>query len=102
MSIMPIFDTWEASDSPGVPEDMKKQYPVGAKLEGGAAGVVVGYEMKVLYNWKPAWFVVVMFEDGKLSPFERTWMKGNKVQKIIKFNTADELVEEAMKTWHKE
>jgi hypothetical protein len=95
---MPIFDTWEG-EGVAVPEDMKHQYPIGAKFNEGAAGVVIGYELKFLYNLKPAWFVVVMFEDGRTSPFERYWLKGNTIKEVLKFDTAEDLFEKAIETW---
>jgi hypothetical protein len=93
MKLMPLVDTWEVVEPLAIPEDMKRKYPIGAKLEcaGAVIGVVIGYELKVLYNWKPGWLVTILFENGKSSSFEQDWMTGVKVKEIIKFNTAEEL-----------
>ncbi len=100
VKLMPTFDTWEAVGV-NVPEDMRKEYPIGTKFADGAAGVVVGYELSALYNGKPAWLVVVLFEDGKMSSFERFWLQGNRVQEVIQFTSPEDLVAKANKTWNK-
>ena len=90
----PNAKRWHAVDAVRLPYDMTSRFPVGAKLQGG--GVVIGYELKVLYkDPKPSWFVVVMFKDGRLSSYGRGWMQTGKVGEIIDFATAEELIEKA-------
>jgi hypothetical protein len=90
---MPIFDTWHG-EATNVPEDMKQQYPIGARINDG---VVVGYEMKIMYNWDPMWFVLVMFRNGRIDPFERYWLQGNEIKEVIPFTSSEDLIKKAFK-----
>lgn len=83
-------------------EEIKKLYPVGAKFAYGAAGVVLGYELQILYNREPVWLVVVMFAGGVRSSFGLSWLSPegkNPISEVLTFSTPEELIHKALKTW---